>query len=703
MGSYRPVSGKHFIKETLPRKSTGSYSDHSLGTDMSKWKTDPDTQNLVERRSKEIAQWKIHWQTPAMMVILFIVGMAGAIAHHLFYSTLNGRPANKQLTMIRYGTALAFFTKACLVGSVVSSFKQRIWHTFRSRAMTVGAIDGLFAVIENPWYFTQFEMLRNAKLATLMALGVWSIPIAAVLSPAALTSGVKTSAINGTCPNSPVLNFNNEESYNFRNVASFAGGSLFYVNTTDVSAGPGYFDYFDQPSKNARRLTIISAYLKRVSQGESVASQACGNSRNCTYNMDFSGPGYDCDIVANGSSTDQSRLEELGATFNMSILAPEGDMVYYADVDTGDYPDPQLPTNEDGEPIQQSPPWPEFLGVFKAEPVLWIGQSVNTSEPWPEGSPYSEQWPTVRQPKIFRCVHKMTDYRVNMTFVNAIQGTNVTNRTFLDPIIDTFIKPDSNNITNLTITPESNYVRPDKDIGKYKLTAAYHSLGLLLRNFLRGSIAHKSDGTYLLTRSDISETRLINPETSYPVEDLQAQIQTFYEDMILTLLSEPHLIIASNKSVPCTKFRSVIVFQYNVGSLWTGYAIAIAVTLAFLIVGGCSILSNGVASDTRFSRIMVTTRNPTIDRLSVGACLGGDPFPLDLRKVKLRFGVLTEDEGEYGSEGGMRHTVEHCTFGTVGETKPIVKNGVYAGLRAWRDEMSDSDGSGDGKEGLLSD
>jgi hypothetical protein len=159
----------------IPRKSVGSASVTSLGAAISKYKTDPDTERLVERRSREIAHWQIHWQTPALMVGLFILGVVGALAHHLFYKHLDGKPATDQLLMVRYGTALAFWTKATLVGSVVLSYRQRIWQTVRKKAMTMSALDGLFAATEDPLAFTKWEMIRNAKLATVMAVASWYV------------------------------------------------------------------------------------------------------------------------------------------------------------------------------------------------------------------------------------------------------------------------------------------------------------------------------------------------------------------------------------------------------------------------------------------------------------------------------------------------------------------------------------------------
>ncbi|OCL13600.1 hypothetical protein AOQ84DRAFT_263660, partial [Glonium stellatum] len=700
---YAAIPPAHYSMSRMPPRKSIASSVNTFRTGLTASKTmDPDTQALVERRAGEIAHWNIHWETPAVIIVLFVAGLMGAIGHHLFYTHLDGKPAEDQLQKIRYGTALAFFTKSTLVGSVVMSYRQRIWHTFRKKAMTISAIDGLFSATENLAEFRKWEMLRNAKLASFMAVTSWLIPIAAVLSPASLTSEIKTLTNNTHCPEVASLNFTHESTFNFRNESNYPGSSLIYYNSTDVNATqPGWFDYYDQPSKNARRLTITSAYLQKPVQDSNAAVQSCGNGWNCTYTIMFEGPGYDCEEVANSTNPNDQGLLAMNAPFNMSSLAPVGTYIYLSNVDIADYTDPQTPTNDNGEPAE-GPPYPENLGVFLAEPILWIGYSINTTKPYDPSSPYYSRWGAVHESKVFRCTHYQTNYTLVQRYQDGIQSSTVTNHTFISPIVDTTVSPNPANATDLIIGPSSNYVRPTTDVGKYKLTASYHAMGSLVRNFLRGTINH--DSKYPVTKSDISETRLIDSRTSYPVEDLMARLQSFYEDMIVTLLSEPHLIIASFDSVPCEKSRTVNVFVYHAEGLWIGYAIVVAVTFVFLIVGAWSIHQNGVASDTQFSRIMVTTRNPTIDRLSVGACLGGDPFPPELIKTKLKFGVLLEDEEQLNvaSRGeGPLGRVEHCTFGTAGETKEIVKYGVYAGLKKWRRGKEEKALSEEEKEGLL--
>ncbi|KAF1993136.1 hypothetical protein P154DRAFT_450986 [Amniculicola lignicola CBS 123094] len=666
-------------------------STHTVGS-MATYKTiDAAAQDLADRRAGELAQWDFHWHTPVLIVALFLVGVGSGIGHHFFYAHLDGKVAKDQLTMIRYGTAMAYLMKSCLVGSVLLCYRQRIWHTFRTRALTIRAIDGLFTATEDLNQFRKWEMIKNAKLATFMAVCTWAIPIASVLSPASLTSEVRPKYVNAQCNAVASLNFTHEGTYDFRNVTSYAGASLVYYNTTlRPDNTNGWFDYYDQNSKNSRRLTVTATYLGKPAYNPSASDDACGKGWNCTYSIEFEGPGYKCEDVEDAT----------GAPFDLKSFAPEGDYTYRGLVDLGDY-DKQQVKSFKGMPADP-PPYKDLLGVFTTEPVLWIGYSLNTSTPYDVKSPFRQKWGNVHTPKIFKCTAHHTKYRFTMVYNDTIQHSILQSREFLTPVIDTTLTtPDGNNdltnVTNLVPGPAENFIRPNGDVNKYKQTAAYHAMGGLLRNFLRGEISYDSVNRIPITSSDISETKLINMATSYPVENLKEGIQNLFEDMLITLLSEPHLVVASTQSVPCTKNRSVPVFVYHIRSLWIGYAIVIFATLVFMFVGAWSIYQNGVSSDNKFSRMLVTTRNPTIDKLSVGACLGGDPFPRDLRTTKLRFGVLLEDDPRDGPLG----KVEHCCFGTEGELKDIVKYGTYAGLKKYRKDAKEEAGDRHEKEGLL--
>ena len=89
------------------------------------WGLNRRTSSNRSRTEEMLRRWStgVHWYVPTSMVVVFFLGCAGAVGHHLFYSHLDDRPAMNQLTMNRYGTAFAFFTKASLVGSVVLAYR----------------------------------------------------------------------------------------------------------------------------------------------------------------------------------------------------------------------------------------------------------------------------------------------------------------------------------------------------------------------------------------------------------------------------------------------------------------------------------------------------------------------------------------------------------------------------------------------------
>lgn len=107
------------------------------------------------------------------MYVLFLLGFAFAVGHHAFYQSLNDRPANDQLSMLRYGAAFAFAAKACLVSAVIVAYRQRIWTTVRSRMLSVAALDSLFAATEDLSALLNLEVYQQAKVAITLAILVW--------------------------------------------------------------------------------------------------------------------------------------------------------------------------------------------------------------------------------------------------------------------------------------------------------------------------------------------------------------------------------------------------------------------------------------------------------------------------------------------------------------------------------------------------
>ena len=114
------------------------------------------------------------WENSAWsMILFFLFGLACAVAHHVFYCSLDGKPADDQIRMLRYGTLLAFAAKGGLSAAVIVAFRQRLWRTVRQRLLTVAAVDSLFAATENVVGLMNWELIRNAWVAIALAFYVW--------------------------------------------------------------------------------------------------------------------------------------------------------------------------------------------------------------------------------------------------------------------------------------------------------------------------------------------------------------------------------------------------------------------------------------------------------------------------------------------------------------------------------------------------
>ena len=65
----------------------------------------------------------LHWALPGAIVGLLILGLLGSLLHHWYYLRLDGERADDQFTATWFGNALAFLTKAALVGSITLAYR----------------------------------------------------------------------------------------------------------------------------------------------------------------------------------------------------------------------------------------------------------------------------------------------------------------------------------------------------------------------------------------------------------------------------------------------------------------------------------------------------------------------------------------------------------------------------------------------------
>ncbi|UPX12806.1 uncharacterized protein EKO05_0003343 [Ascochyta rabiei] len=678
---------------------------YSFRTGLSRARTDPMTERLIAHRATQSAKWKVHWRTPSTMVFAFVAGILLALAQHFWYRFLHQRAVYDEDVKFRwvlYGRALAYLSKVAFGGCVVLVFRQRIWRTFRERALSVLSIDQLFGATDDPSLFINWETISSAPVAVAIAAVFWLIPLATIIfSPGALTFGdyLETKSVTRGVPH---INFTQETTKDWRYPVPYdpsddeltaPGGnkrSIMYYNTTDKSRDPmtpGWFDYYDQPSAELKRVAMLFGFnlMNHSTHRLGARQYVCGKSQaggpyNCTFTQNFIAPAYKCDLIADGAGGN-SRLADLGAPFNTTSLVPEGRNVYHAEVGLGDYKRPQMENFQKGPGGLPVGDVPADLGVFKAEPVLWIGYSTNSTEPLPPDSPLSKSWTHRYDPKIIRCVMHEAKYTVKWNFTGPYFMGMATPE-FMGPVIDTNFSRSANGTLDYSAdpVPAENFVRPLPDVGLYKKIAAYHAMGDVLRNFLGGHVELEPPlpgPSYPVVSSDVTKTRLVGVD-SLPKKDFGKVLELFFADLVLSLYSAPEMLVVDEQELAVSRTQWQSSFVYVPNRLWMCYAPVILVTLIILLFGVFTIWEDGVTFSTGFSRILVTTRNTTLDDISRGACLGNDPFPMELMHTRLKFGVLSEgSENEcMGAEG-----FQHCAFGVESEVAPIRKGVPYAGLR----------------------
>jgi hypothetical protein len=315
-------------------------------------------------------------------------------------------------------------------------------------------------------------------------------------------------------------------------------------------------------------------------------------------------------------------LNITGFPFGKTILAPEGDTLYAVHATLGEYSGSPIDAGIGGIPVQK-PPFPKGLGAFQHEPVIYAGHAVlkeSVGKVPPIHDPNRAK--AFEDPRLFKCEHQTVEYSVLFNYSSGVQTTTVLpNKKFLGLIQNTTLETDNGTVF---AKPEENFVFP-QDVENYRLFAAYHSLGVKFRYFINGSIAIDENEVPTIT-TDAGNSKLIRFDPYLPYPNLMERIQSLYEDMILSLLSNPDFIVVTNVTnttqhdglagYPCTKLRYHNVYIYQKKRLLIAYAILIFLSAISVALGAVAQKKNGGhLKDYKFSSIVAATRGSKLDGL----------------------------------------------------------------------------------------
>ena len=654
-------------KKTLPEDHLVP-QEHNRGI----WKSL--SASATQKYDNFFESWATYASKPWNMCLLLVLGVAFAVCHHLFYSSLDGNEASNQSLMLRYGTLLAFFAKASFGTSAAMAFQQRAWLVVRHKIARLETIDSIFTANSNILSLLTWSSIKKAKIATLIALYCWITPLVVVLTSETLSVVGTTRTENGECPNIRTLNFSNEfwssrdnksNGGRFRMIDDYDIYSVSYWNTTALSTDtgegdPDVFEYYGGTNRpwdamiGARAIRAKEPLVRKES-----GLEICSKGWNCSYILDFTAPGYKCEELASGVDSKVKALGGVMPPFDTSILAPTGNFTYYAKTTIGDYVKPQIASYLRGRPIQK-PPYPKNLGAFRTEPIMWIGYS--TIEDYSKRKPMvpgEDDWDSAYTPVIIGCEHWEVNYTIRFNWTGEAQSHEVLNRTYLRKVVNTTLTtkldPDKRLNDRTSAVPESNYVLP-RDVAEYRLIAAYHSLGKTFRNFLYGW--SRAWGTF---ESQLVLTPLIDRLNGIPTKSFMENARDLYETMIISLFSDPSLFVVawastgnpsgmatsdpSSKRYPCCKTRNINVFKYNKTQLLSVYGASIALATAAVMLGLHACWEEGKMRDMKPSSIIEVSRASDLHATD------------NKNKVKIGYGLVQNEAGRsvrsFGVEGNL--------------------------------------------------
>lgn len=215
--------------------------------------------------------------TTVLMCCLLVLGVGCGIAHHAFNSYLDGRATSSfdQAWAIRIGTALAMAVKTALLASMGMAFAQRVWRSVRQNTMTVKALDSLFGAFSgDPRSLFQGDLYRSARLALLLAVVGWLLPIATVFTPATLRIKPMTRSSSRSCIVS-TMNLNN-----------ITDGGLLRYPPTNASR------LYTGPAPAVQRLALQSLLTGTAARATYLSDPVIGI--NTTHTVSFTAAALQC-------------------------------------------------------------------------------------------------------------------------------------------------------------------------------------------------------------------------------------------------------------------------------------------------------------------------------------------------------------------------------------------------------------------------
>ncbi|KAJ9626857.1 hypothetical protein H2204_009873 [Knufia peltigerae] len=597
--------------------------DHEGGS----WTSLSTGKPLVYTQEQFIAPKKrclMQWRAPTIMIVSFIIGVLGAIFHHILYFIFNKRIISfehEQQIISTSGLALAFIVKVSLAVTSATSFTQCLWRSLRSSSMKIRAVDSMFDILTNPLEFLYVEFWVRHPLLTFTAATTWLIPLSAIFTPSTLT--VRPLMHETTDAIQVPQRQNNDSQLTMLTTAD--GSSWIYFGTST---------------------TFLKVANLNIQQGDVLPVSLDLGSQNLSYSLSFHGPALQC--AEPDSATTAIIRDGLYDYMNQT-----GNMIYWAGF------------------VPQSDFGPDTINATFFEALIDGKGQYNFSTP-----NLGLEAPSNGPAKVFQMMYSSD----NMTAIPAGDWLyNVAECTLHNASYVADFKLNSNGQQAITATQEildgieavqylpTKYT-VDEAAERFNAQAFMQAFGY----YASGTTTIKINGNNFTPGSAVQVNPVLGAAISGTMysdpafittwdqftDALESLFQNFtlsyrYSDMQFGYLEQNY---SSHVATQAILRQSLNTFSYAPRALFISYGIAIGLSATCLGVGMNAIFVNGLSYTNSFSTILRVTRDKAFDALvdSDEAAGGGDPRPKHLANVTVAYSNPIDARARGEGMAGMR-------------------------------------------------
>lgn len=547
-------------------------------------------------------------QPSYLMFGLLLWGVLLAVGHHVVYQFLDGKlvPSYSQAWIIRTATGVALLIKASWSLAVGIALQQTLWYTFRRFFVKIGSVDNLLTMEQNLLGFLSLDALKTAPTAILLAVVMWLLPVVTVITPGTLSVVVNSDRFthSTTCQ-----------------VPTFGEGGFDGAKLLENGSQVMVF-----PSPQTRALT------SGVVSGGSISPFASPCGSNCSYQISFSGPGFECKtspnfVISKGDgnkpSLNESAVDDPFSPMPLTPGKPGFSNSYFL---------PYYTAIIGSETSDRTTLWIQYLNndsthhvpnTFRYDPDVNYVNGSGTQNLSPLTlAQENATWQTMA------CTLHNTTYRVKFNFENGHMSTTISKLSSitLNTNKTTGAFPFSN--SSLETLP-GQYLGP---------TATFLEA---LNGFVLGSVPYAAGITdsYPNIGDAVQDTEIANTgiaSVSQYKGSAPDEVQgfTYYswivEKPFLTAIPElftnitlSTLSISSTRAnTICTSSPTQVVYNYRPLYLVLTYGLGLLATLLCIVLGIITLRANGSVANSSFSHIVRATGNPALHRVLDDRCHG---------------------------------------------------------------------------------